>query len=243
VSYFEPALSLLLLLGVYDVVRRWRCSEDRRPWLQATSTFGILLLSLNAFAWLLSRPLEIWYSEDPIPSESADAIVVLSGYVNVPLPNAPYSFAGPDTYRRLQRAAWLFKHWRAVPVLACGGGAEGEWYATTMRHVLESEGIPPNLIWTESRSRSTHENAVFGADILRSHGISRIALVVEAGSMPRAAASFEKLGIHVVPAPAQYTHLNREIDDFIPDWRAIATNGETIHELVGLLWYRIRRWI
>jgi uncharacterized SAM-binding protein YcdF (DUF218 family) len=244
VSYFEPALPLLLLSGLFDVARRWRTStRETRPWLEFITVLGLLLISLNLFAWLFSRPLESWYSEDPVPSDTADAIVVLSGYVKPSLPNSPYSVAGQDTYVRLQRAIWLFKTWKAIPILVCGGGSSGEVYAKTMRHILESEGVPPSLIWTESRSRSTHENAMYGAEILREHGISRIVLVVEAGSMPRATASFEKFGVSVVPAPARFTHLNWEFDDLLPDWRAIATNGETIHEIVGLLWYRIRGWI
>ena len=144
---------------------------------------------------------------------------------------------------RLQRAVWLFKHWKALPILACAGGRDSEWYAKTMRHVLESEGIPPDMIWIEAVSRSTHENALYGSEILRMHSVSRVALVVEAASMPRAAASFRKYGITVVPAPARYNHLNREWNDLLPNWRAIALNGETIHEYGGLLWYWIRGWI
>jgi len=244
VSYVEPALPLLLLLGIWDLIRKWQTSsKGNRPWLQTISTLGILLLSLNVVAWFVSRPLEMRYSEDPVPRETAEAIVVLAGYVHVPLPNAPYSFAGQDTYVRLQRAVWLFKHWKPLPILASAGGRDGEWYAKTMRHALESEGIPPEMIWIESVSRSTHENALYGSEILRMHGVSRIALVVEAASMPRAAASFMKYGVTVVPVPARYNHLNQEFDDLLPSWRAIELNGETIHEYFGLVWYWIHGWI
>jgi uncharacterized SAM-binding protein YcdF (DUF218 family) len=244
VSYFEPALPFLLFLGFWDLIRKWRkSSKGNRPWLQFVSMLGLLLLSLNVTAWLLARPLEIWYDQDPQPHANADAIVVLAGYVRSPSPNTPYAFAGKDTYLRLQRAIWLFKHWKPLPILACGGSSEGDVYGKTMRHVLESEGVPPDLIWIESRSRSTRENALFGADILRMHGVSRIALVVEANSMARAAASFRKLGIDVVATPAAYTHLTHELNDLLPSWKAIEANGSTVHELVGLVWYKLRGWI
>lgn len=243
VSYFEPLLPLFLLLGFIATIRAWKKSRKERPWVQTASTIGLFLISLNAFAWLCSRPLEMWYSQDPMPRGTAGAIVVLAGSVNSPLPNRPYAFAGQDTYVRLQRAVWLFKNWKAVPVLACGGGADAKWYADTMRHVLESEGISQDLIWIESRSRSTHENAVYCAEILRQHGISSIAIVVDASSMLRAKASFQKQGFSVIPSPARYTHLSREISDFIPSWQAIALNGETLHEMAGLLWYWLHGWI
>src|SRR4030095_8230063 len=113
-----------------------------------------------------------------------------------------------------------------------------------MRHVLETEGgVPADMIWTEKRSRSTHENALYGAEILRENGISRIALIVEASSMPRAAASFRKFGMTVVPAPIRFTELDGSLMDVFPSWHAIASNGETLHEVLGLLWYRVRGWI
>jgi len=165
--------------------------------------------------------------------------------VNPPLPNRPYLYPAEDTYRRLQHVVWLFKHWKSgLPILVCGGTLyDHELYSQAMRHVLESEGVPPNLIWTEGRSRSTHENAVYGSAVLRQHGVSVIALVVEASSMPRAAASFRKVGITVVPAPIRFTQLSLEFTDVFPNGQSIRLNGETVHELVGLLWYRLRGWI
>lgn len=246
-TYLEPALPLLLLLGVIGLVRSWRRSgRGKRPWLFTTSIIGILLLSTNAFAWVLSRPLEIWYDkDDPLPQGSADAIVILAGGVNPPHPNRPYSYVSQDTYRRLQRGVWLFKHWRPIPILVCGGHLEERElpYSQTMRHVLETEGVPADFIWAEERSRSTHENAVYGSEILRQHGVTRIALVVEANSMPRAAASFRKLGIFVVPAPVRFTELNGDLTDILPGAGPIALSGETVHELVGFLWYRLHGWI
>src|SRR5262245_15173140 len=163
-SYLEPALPLLLLIGVAGLVGAWRHSaKGRRPWLLTVSLIGIFLLSINVVACLVALPLEIWYENDPLPRESAEAIVILSGSANSPTPSRPYAFAGQDTYRRLQHGIWLFKHWKPLPILVCGGAPdEHEPYSETMKRVLESEGIPSHLIWIEDRSRSTHENAVKG---------------------------------------------------------------------------------
>src|SRR5262245_20501248 len=131
-----------------------------------------------------------------------------------------------------------------MPILVCGGTTgNAEPYSRTMRRVLEAEGIPSNLIWTDDRSRSTHENALYGSEVLRRHGISYIALVVEGNSMPRAAASFRKAGIDVLPAPIRFTRLTREFIDVLPNWQAMALNAENVHEIFGLLWYRLRGWI
>ena len=71
-----------------------------------------------------------------------------------------------------------------------------------MADLQRKAGVPDkHLILTEKRSRSTRENAAYGAVILRQHGIKRIVLVVEAQSMPRASACFRKEGIEVTAAP------------------------------------------
>ena len=123
------------------------------------------------------------------------------------------------------------------------GGRQAVLYSETMRRVLLSEGIPPAMIWTESESTNTHENAVNGSEILRAHNVSRIVLVVEANGMLRATQSFSKAGISVIPSPVRYTQLSRDLTDFLPGWRPIQSNGDTIHELVGIIWYKSRGWI
>jgi uncharacterized SAM-binding protein YcdF (DUF218 family) len=240
VTYLQPAIPVLLLLGIVDVIRAWSRSDRRhRPWLETVVVTGMTFLSMNAGAWLLSRPLEGGLTREAMPHESADAIVVLAGSVSEPSTVRPYALAGPDTYRRVQHAAWLFHHWRALPILASGEGLHAE----VMRHVLESEGVPPSMIWLDARSTNTHENALYSSEILRARGVARIVLVVEASSMPRAMRSFRKAGLVVVPSPVHRTQLTWDLTDFWPGWPAIESNGETIHELGGLVWYKLRGWI
>jgi uncharacterized SAM-binding protein YcdF (DUF218 family) len=112
-----------------------------------------------------------------------------------------------------------------------------------MRELLIAVGVPGEMCWIEDQSRSTHENAVFSARLLRERGVRRIALVVDARSMPRAAACFRHEGIEVLPAPSKFRYLAAEVEDWIPGWTAIRGNELTLHETVGLLWYRLRGWI
>lgn len=112
-----------------------------------------------------------------------------------------------------------------------------------MRELLTSSGVPDAQIWVEERSRSTHENALYGGRILRQHGIGRIALVVEARSMVRAAASFRKQGFEVVAAPSDFREWEPIGDEVLPSWKAIKGNEITAHEVLGLLWYKIHGWV
>jgi uncharacterized SAM-binding protein YcdF (DUF218 family) len=99
------------------------------------------------------------------------------------------------------------------------------------------------MIWTERRSRSTHENAAYGAAILREHGIGTILLVTEAKDMLRAELCFKKEGLAVIPYPLSLRNMEHPLDELIPNSKAIARNERTLHETLGLGWYWLRGWI
>ncbi len=206
---------------------------------------GLFLVSWPPFDWLLSRPLEAWYPVRPFPPASAQAIVVLSAAVSPPVHERPYSLPDENTYRRCEFAAWLHKQWKPLPVLACGGPAATAEapMSLTMSRLMQRAGVPESMIWTEQRSHSTHENAIFGAQLLRQHGIGRVVLVVDARSMLRATACFRKEGIDVIPAPCEFRQLEFRREEFLPGWRAVASNESTLHETLGLAWYWLKGWI
>jgi len=112
-----------------------------------------------------------------------------------------------------------------------------------MRELLVNAGVPPEKIWVEDRSRTTHDNARLSAQILRDQGVKRIALVADARSMRRAEACFRKEGIDVVAAPSKFMYISATVEDWLPGWRAIRGNVITLHETAGLLLYRWRGWI
>jgi uncharacterized SAM-binding protein YcdF (DUF218 family) len=241
-TYTQPLLLIALLVALAGLVR---VGDGKRPLLLMVGLFGILLLSLPAVDWFLSRPLEARYPIRALPSAPAQAIVVLSSAVSPIVYERPYPVPDKDTYQRCEFAAWLHRHWQPVPILACGGPGANDKQAVsvTMRQLLERASVAETMIWTEELSQSTHENAVFGAKVLRQHGISRIALVVEARSMPRAAACFRREGITVIPAPSEFRKFESLMDEFIPSWKAVKRNEETLHEALGLAWYWLRGWI
>lgn len=242
-TYLQPLLPVLLGLTFIGIMRVW---HSKRIWLTLAGVAGLLLLSWPPVDWLLSRPLEARYPVRALPAEPAEAIVVLSSAVSPPRGERPYALPDKDTYQRCVFAAWLYQHWRALPVLACGGpGAKktSQPVALTMRQLLLQTGVPETMIWLEERSRSTHENALLGAEILRKHGVSRIALVVEAQAMLRAEACFRHEGFVVVAAPCEFREFASPLEEYLPSWKAISRNEGTLHEALGLAWYRLRGWI
>ena len=241
-TYVQPLILLLLVISVVGLFRMRKCKGVR---LAAIGPIGLFLASWPPMDWLLSRPLEAWYAQRNLSTESAQVIVVLSSSVTPREDGIPYSLPDKETYERCEFAAWLQTHGHPVPVLAAGGlqKAGEEPLSETMRQLLRRAGVAESMIWTENRSSSTHENAVYSAEILRQHGIDRIILVTEAQDMLRAERAFRKAGLVVIPAPCAYRELGPARDELIPSWTAIYRNERTLHESLGLAWYWLRGWI
>lgn len=240
-TYTQPLILLFTGIALVGLARLRHCKGFALP---ALAVLGLLLLSWPPVDWLVSRPLEGSYPARPFQPEPAEAIVVLASDVRPPRYDRPYFLPDQETFARCEFAAWLYHHWRPVPILASGGGGSARSpFAATMRQLLQRAGVPETMIWTEETSQSTHESAVYGAEVLRKHGIGTIALVVEAQSMRRAAACFRKQGLTVVPAPSAFRTLGPLSEELLPSWKAILRNETALHETAGLAWYWLRGWI
>ncbi len=109
---------------------------------------------------------------------------------------------------RLKQALDLHKlmsnhYQQAVPLLVSGGRRwEGHSEAEVMKRWLGEQGIAEQQIVTETRSRTTYENAKFSAALLRERNVETVALVTSDFHVQRAQRLFEKQGLTVLPKPA-----------------------------------------
>jgi uncharacterized SAM-binding protein YcdF (DUF218 family) len=235
VTYTQPLLTIFFLIAAAALGVRDRLGRR----LATISVLGLFCVCWPPVDWLFSRPLEARYAVRPfVPMAGPEALVVLSEGVELANFERPYPLANGNTTQRCLYAAWIYRRYGARPVLVSGGR-----YALTMRDILVHNDVAASSVWIEEQSQSTRENAVYSADILRQHGIARVALVVDATSMPRAAACFRKLGIEVVPAPSRFREFGPVSEEFLPTWKAIQRNEDTLHETLGLLWYWTQGWI
>src|SRR5262249_47043388 len=137
---------------------------------------------------------------------------------------------------------WMWKKNPQLPVLVCGGTNSRlrTPVAAMMRLMMVAEGVPESQVWSEERSTSTYENALYGAEILRQKGISRIILVTEAYHMLPSERCFRKQGLEVIPAACNFAAVTMEPNGILPGGSGILENEQTLHELFGLSWYLVR---
>jgi len=238
-TYTEPLMLVVVVWVLVGILLR-------RKWLAFSGVVGLVLITLPAAEWVFSRPLEGSYPVRPfVQPPDVEAIVVFSGGVEPPEYERPYAEANRDTYERCRYAAWIYRQ-SQVPVLACGGGpphGKHPPFFAAMREILIQNGVAEDSIWTEAKSTNTHENAMYGAEILRQHRVHRVTLVVDGRSMKRAMECLRKQGIQVSPAPSRFGSGGPVQEEWIPGWKGLKGNEETLHEVLGWLWYRIRGWV
>src|ERR1051325_10140821 len=223
----EGIVLLIVVLAVAGVIHRKGRSSRL---LTAIALAALFLWSWEPVTWLLSGTLEWRYPIHLYPAGDAEAIVVLSGGVYPQDPSVPEDLPADNTYVRSSYASWLYKNWRALPIVASGGAIPGPTRPALLsdvsRRVLAEQGVPASMIWMESQSHSTYENALYSAELLRGKGIHRIVLVTEAYHMLRAEKAFRHQGMTVLPAPCCYRYIQftGTIEQFVPGWKAIEQN-------------------
>lgn len=150
----------------------------RRWWLGVAAT----ILMLAVIGLPLAVAPEMLMRRDALAP--ADAIVVLGG--------------GPSS--RPQVAAELYRRGLASSVLISGTGD-----CHKVQRLLEQFGVAADHILIECNSRTTRENVLLSAPILREHQLRRVILVTSWQHSARAAQSFAELApdLDILSYPTQ----------------------------------------
>lgn len=238
-AFLLPPLNLLLLALAGFFISR------RRPRLGRA-----MLGSALALLWFCSTPyvanLELHLLEGPyqavdLKTQHADAIVVLGGGSYLNAPEYDTDTVGEPSLARLRYAARLQRA-SGKPILLTGGKPLGNDLseAQQMKSVLEHEFNVP-VRWTEDTSNNTLENARHSYQVLQKDGIKRIYLVTHAWHMQRSVMAFHAAGFDVVAAPTLFSDTGPlSLLSFVPDADGLYGSRIFMHELIGLVWYRLK---
>jgi len=239
-AFLLPPLSLLLVfaLGILLLHRRRRFAK---PLLFIV--FGLLwIASTPYFAEGALHLLEARTAALEKPLQNANAIVILGGGTYFHAPEyARQDTVNEQTLMRLRYGAKLQRE-TGKPILVTGGKPLGNHLpeAQQMRAVLEQDFRVP-VRWTEETSDNTFENAHHSFRMLQAQGIRRIYLVTHAWHMPRAADVFRRAGFEVVEAPTAFTtRYQTDLLAFLPRAEALRDSKIFMHEVIGLVWYRLK---
>jgi len=248
----KPILTTLILpatSGLWALVAllfwAWRCSARTVRWpiaLAGAITLGMWLLSCQAVAIWLSLhllPQVNPVNMEDLKSQHVQAIVVLGGGVE----NEAVEYNGPslspDAMSRLLYGVHLSRITQ-LPLAYTGGigwaGSSDQTSEAAVAALALARLGAPALRWQESQSRDTRENALLTAALLKSEGVSHIALVTHAWHMPRSVRQFEAAGLDVIPAPMGYIRSDHSLLlQWLPSGKGLRDSGWVIREWLGLL--------
>src|SRR5262245_33447901 len=179
---------------------------------------GLTILAvffLSAFT--PGSPLLAWWLARPSGLVPGDAIVVLAtGGVDE---SGALSTA---SLRRSLHGVALYRQGLAPLLVLSGWPGEVDERAG----IAVKLGVCPAALLTESRARTTHEEARLLREQLRSRNVHRVLLVADLADMPRARRAFERVGFNVLSAPLDPGAVSspdsrlRLLHDMLREWLA-----------------------
>jgi uncharacterized SAM-binding protein YcdF (DUF218 family) len=221
-------LLILVYVGVAIAGRRARLGGT----LAIASLVMLTLLAMPVVGGLLVRSFGAVAPLETSRIANAQAIVVLSGGTRRHAAEYGGPTVGTLTLERLRYGARLARQTK-LPVLVSGGrvhNAPPE--ALLMRDVMQEFGV--QVRWVETRARTTHENAVNSAAILKANEVQRVILVGHSFDFPRSRKEFEAAGIQVIPAPIDIpSEAPLEWGDFWPSFGGLRLSYYATYEILG----------
>lgn len=238
---FPPGINILCAaLGLMLLQHRRRIATILLTASVATLYLASIPFTTEAFLPLLQTSPAL--SDRDIKTGGGEAIVVLGAGRRKDSPEYGGDTVSQLALERLRYGAHL-QRLSGLPLILSGGATASEEgrtpEAALMKQAAENDfGIHVAAI--EAQSRTTLENAINTAGLLRERHIQRVYLVTHAWHMPRALWAFQRAGIDVIPAPTGFeTREDPRWRAWLPSSRALYKLNLALHEIVGMAWYRI----
>ena len=239
---------VLASLGLWNL-RRPKAPGARRAFVLAAVTYALLGYypsSQRGADWLTS-PFQPLTRADVPPGRVAVVLLGSGTDTQVDWSGNVFSVLDPIGAERTLEAARVFKLLDATWVVSSGGEPDPNDpdlpSSLTMQKALEQMGVPADRILTEQQSRTTRDEAVSVAAMLPSLGVNHVVLVTSGIHMRRSIAVFRSAGIDAIPAIARESlHSTMGMKRFLPSHTGLETSQSVLHEILGLVYYRLRGW-
>lgn len=182
----------------------------------------------------------------------ARAIVVLGAGIRTTFTVGSFVLAIPDAqtiYNAIEGARIYHLIPGGLPVVASGGKQDGVPDEATESGILKEwlmrAGVPEDRIISESRSRTTREQAELVMPMLQAQGWTRFVLVTPAVQGPRAAAVFRRRGGDPIPAAAPFWPQEDRVGPpgWIPTGGALRASERATYDYLAWGYYWVRGWM
>jgi uncharacterized SAM-binding protein YcdF (DUF218 family) len=205
---FVQPLSAAFLLAAFSAVLAlagWRRLGGLSALMAALVLFVLLFTTAGTVAL---QVLEARFAKPAAEPTDPACMIVLGGAFDNQINTARGGMELNQSADRFVEALRLARNYPKARILVSGGDGsisgtyEGE--ARTAERFFSSFGISPDRLIEENTSRTTYENSLNTAGLLKAQGLGDCLLITSAFHMPRSVGLFAKAGITVVPWPVDY---------------------------------------
>jgi uncharacterized SAM-binding protein YcdF (DUF218 family) len=179
-------------------------------------------------------PVDSWWATalaDRWNDPRGDVLIVLGGST------LDHGTIGGSSYWRGVYAVLCYRQARYRLVVVSGGPPGSSSPAVALRQFLTSQGVPEQVLVLEDRSRTTRENALFTAELLRSTP-GRKLLLTSDYHMYRAIRAFRRAGLDVESLP--FPDVRKRANSWRARWPAFLDLAD---ETARIAYYYARGWI
>jgi len=216
------ALVLISAIAAFWAVLR---NPNRMAWLAAAAAGGLVIATFTPLGLALTVPLDYRFALSPPDSQSPpDGIILLGGVSGM---------------GGIEAVSILSQHYPKARLIFSGFQAtdSGDEY---MIKKFAQLGGDPARIYMEPRARTTFEDALYAAALLKPKPSERWMLVTSALHMPRAVGCFRVAGFQVEPYPVEFTTAeSHPFAGFVPGPPALYYLDRAAKEWIGLIAYRL----
>ncbi len=206
-------------------------------------SLGLLLFFSNPF--IINQLLKYWEPLSSVDNKKIyDTGIILTGFMSRDKENGSLSFG--EAADRLTEGLILYRTGRIKTILISGGS--GSLKDDTRESMLakafltENCGVPDSVVFIDTVSRNTYENAVESKKVMNAEGLKSAIIITSAWHMRRAEGCFKKVGLYVAihPTDGLYNIQKFYLSDLIvPDTRNNVKWENLMHEIVGVIIYKL----
>ncbi len=230
----------LVLLCVLVTLRKHRMAV--RLLVYAT-TLLFIAASMPLTANLALGALEARADQEktcPAPPAGSLLVVLAGGVDGSPASASDYSALKAASLRRLLAAVQLAEHTPHSTLLISGGWGKTVREANLMGALALHLGFPAQRLELDTVSRTTFQTAQNVRSRILQFPPAQRYLVTSADHMPRAMLAFAHEGVAICAWPVDFEALPiQPLDMLTPQISALEKSTRVVHELLGMVYYRL----
>jgi uncharacterized SAM-binding protein YcdF (DUF218 family) len=242
--FFTQSLHIVLLLLSGGVIAWAFGARALRNVLILASLALLILLGMVPIWDTVLRPLENRFPQPTLAGLRPQGLIVVGGaFESGAVAETRGTVTLNDHAERMTKTLALARRFPEMRIVFTGYSgnlaSDGASEAQIARRFFEEQGLGPDRLTYENRSRNTFENALYSRELVKPASGETWLLVTSAAHMPRSVGIFRQLNWPVIPVPVDYKTPKEHTELAFDIAEGSAKANFAIREWTGLIIYAL----